>query len=410
MTSQTVGLSWNRSTQALTRLENLAGLNLAQSTAYLNNVAPWSGMRRVNMLDSGLVSASYPCGYDDSIAGVAAQGQAMWMLGAYYYYTNHTPGTDNLYRWYISPTGASTDTVGGSAVTWKLHPAFTRGNMTKPWIAFGAYEAYNNSSKLESKAGVIPTYSTTLDNYRTYAQARGAGWGLVDYLAYAAWQLPLYIEYGSFYVYSLLGSGISNIAGGGAVGEGHRVGPCLTGHTGNGLSTVTNNQLGNTTGTVAFTTSAPDGLVSPDTGVAVTAISYRGLENPWGNLSCLIDGLNFHNYEVWIADHGTASANDNTFASPYVDTGLAISNVTAYRNPTDLISSATYDWMFLPLTIAQSDPQHYLCGQFYTATGNQFVHLGEGWTVAYTTPTSGNVVNYNQTGINMGARLLYVPQ
>ena len=417
MTSYTVGLSWNRSTDAYTRLENLAGLTLAQSTAYLNGVSPWGYIGRLQLRDDGSVSSRCLTGqtslqaannwgdncYDDSVSGVAANGQAMWYLPAFYYYTNHTPGTDNLYRWYISPTGASTDTVGGSAVTWKLHPAFTRNSVTKPWIALGTYEGYNNSSKLESKAGVLPTCSQTIATFRTQAQARGTGWQQQDYLSLTAVQLLYLIEYGNFNSQSTtlgIGPGIT------IPSETHRVTGVRTGWTGvaNGGT-----DLGNASGrSTAFTTTTADGLVAPDTGTAgQQSVSYRGLENMWGNIWHFIDGINIKaDNAPWIADNGFVS---DTFTSPYVNTSLTVAGTNS-AVIADITVSATYDYGFTPSATGASATTK-LCDGLSIATGNAILATGYSWVgsalagLFYFNVSKASSQNAN----TYGSRLMYIP-
>lgn len=48
----------------------------------------------------------------------------------------------------------------------------------------GIFEAYNSSSKLYSRPGIVSTASLTITNFFTYAQANGTNWGLIDYRAH----------------------------------------------------------------------------------------------------------------------------------------------------------------------------------------------------------------------------------
>jgi hypothetical protein len=249
-----------------------------------------------------------------------------------------------------------------------LHPAFIRNGINKPWIASGAYEGYNNSGKLESKAGVTPTVGT-LANLRGYAAARGAGWGVFDYLTLCAVQITYLIEYGGFNAQTLLGKGITNTT------------TQLTGLT-------TSN--GNTT----YGTSAD----------YTHAMSYRGLENVYGNAGHVIDGINIKgNYDPWIADHGFAC---DTFAAPYVDTGLTLpSSSNAFI--TDINVSSTYDYVFLPLACSGGNYLIKLTDAAYITTGNRI--LG---SYGYNgTDSCGMFELYcpSSTWGNDAARLMYIP-
>lgn len=48
---------------------------------------------------------------------------------------------------------------------------------------YGKYKGYVSSSKLCSKSGVTPTYSTTIDNFRTYAKNNGEQYHQTDWCA-----------------------------------------------------------------------------------------------------------------------------------------------------------------------------------------------------------------------------------
>ena len=60
---------------------------------------------------------------------------------------------------------------------------------------YGKYKGYVSSSKLCSKSGVTPTYSTTIDNYRTYARNNGANYHQTDWCAVFTAQIMLMCVY-----------------------------------------------------------------------------------------------------------------------------------------------------------------------------------------------------------------------
>jgi len=428
MTSQTIGISWNRTASEATAyswLENLAqfnsggycpqgygNVNQANVTAYLNSVLPFAGMRRCNILSNGIITAWQNasltgCGYTDTPSTPTTQ--AGWTLPAYYYYTNHTPGVDNTYRWYISATGAATDTVNGSAVTWKLHPAFSRGGVPKPYIVLGAYEGYVNGGYLNSTAGVIPTTNQTITTFRGYANAVGAGWNLQDYLSTCAVQLPLLMEMGGFNSQLFVGAGITNITA-----ESHRVEGCRTGWTSTLAAANGGTNLGNTTGNgVTFTTSTADGLVSPDTATSGnSAVSYRGLENFWGNIGTLYDGINIlaTSGAVWVADNGFAV---DTFSPPYNDTGVVALVSSVNYCTSDILASASFDYGFLASAVSGTNFGIKLC-DIYTSgsSGVDRIPAGAGYWPqgAYAGPWMINLIGTAASYTSCGARLMYIPQ
>ena len=422
MTSQTIGISWVRNAaeaSAYTWLENLSGYNdsggtysghcnqthgaanQALVTTYLNSVSPFSGMRRCNITSNGIItavqnSAGTGCGYTATPS--TPTNQVGWILPAFYYYTNHTPGSDDTYRWYISPaqdlaTANSRDTVGGSAVTWKLHPAFSRGGVAKPYIVLGAYEGivsgttptfYLNSTGANTTqpttSGNPPaSFTANIASFRTAANNVGTGWGIQDFNSLAAVQLSYLLEFGGFNSQVLLGGGYT-------------------------ATTLQN------TGTTAANGNATVGTTASYT----TPVSYRGLENPYGNIYKFIDGINIKSYDPWIADNGFTSAVPAfyTAPTPYIDTGLAIGQTAGYAG--NITTTATYDYGFLPAATGGSASTQ-LCDYFNPATGNVVMYHGGSYNIGGTDAYAG-MFYYNMlygnttTGAGLGARLMYIPQ
>jgi len=388
------GLQWVQSASeatAYTRLGALSGKTLAQAIAYCDVTPPWSQMRRCNLLDNGAVSAFYNGGagcYSDT--DVATRGQVMVDIECFDYYTDFsTPGT---YIWYIQPHGADM-TVGGSAVTWNTHPAFIRNGVTKDRIFLSAYEAYLNGTKLESKAGVQPTASQTIAQFRAAAQARVGGvankWEQQDYLTTCAVQLLYLLEYGGFNSQTLLSAGITN-----AHNDGDHNQASNTGHT---------TTLGNASGQVLHTFDHV-----PDSGATTGyAMSYRGIENLYGNLYKFVDGLHIDaNYTPFIADHGF----NDIFPSntPYV-ASTATPLIDADGFVTDIKVDATYDYGFLPSAVGGSAATK-LCDYYYCMAGNKIAAYGGNW--AYINFAGAFYWHFAFTVaasfVSIGARLEYI--
>ena len=402
----TVGLQWVQATDVYTRLEASAGMSIPQTVALCNTIKPWMYMQRCNVLDSGVVAAVYGdrC-YTDT--DVATMGQCMVYVPKFWYYTDHTtsPGT---YNWWISDTG--TDTINGSAVTWKVHPAFIRNGITKEYLLFGAYEGFindiNGTLQLESKAGVRPSGDldtvlltgsphATLDNFRSWAHNRAGGvankWETADFLLRSAVKLLYLIEYGTFNCQLTIGNGISSLVSG-TVNE-----SCYTGHT---------STLGNVSG------SGPTFVSEPPQAVAVAAVAYRGIENLWGNMGEWVDGINIKAARMpWIADHNFASA---TFASPYVDTGFTMPTMTSATFIGDIANAATnimWDWTFFPSASGGSTSTK-LCDYGYSQETNSQLYYEGGWWQG----SAGNgLFRYQATGSSttysrlMAGRLMFIP-
>jgi hypothetical protein len=393
------GLQWTQATDAYVRpaesvlthkavtsptnAETLAAV--AQASTY----APWSGMRRCNLWDDGTPTAYYGdrCYTDTDVANM---GQCMVQIPKFWYCTDHGGG---VYKWWVSDTGADAVPAGADGGVWKVHPAFLRDYPTNPaksYIYLGAYEAYLNATKLESVAGVKPKDTYTLAQFRTAAHARAAGavankWEVQDYLTTSAVQLLYLIEYGNFSSQLLIGEGITNLAWDATADA------CNTGHT---------SALGNATGSVPFTAETQ--------ALTTNAVSYRGVENFYGNINQLVDGINIGpntNYHLHIADHDFAS---NISGHPYVDSNIVLL-ASGGTFPIDISTTATIDYGFFPVTGGGAN-NTYLCDKYTSGTGSCLEASGGAW---YKGTDAGMYygdvsIAYNGANVQFGSRLMYI--
>lgn len=245
------GLEWNQSTDTYTRLNNALGLSVDNSSSPhisdFSDYYPWKGIKRCNLNADGTVNAYYG---QDGYADDGSNGNVMVEIPKFYYKTVYDTTTDNVWRWYVS-----TIPLNG----YELHPAFKDAGQEKNHIYIGAYEAYNNVGTLESKSGVAPTVSQTISTFRTQAQANATGFCILDYTSLTAIQMLYLVEYGSLYSQNVLSEGITDNP--------------VTAAQDTGATT----SLGNGSGEV----------VVNDT----QAMSYRGIENFYGNVWKFIDGI-----------------------------------------------------------------------------------------------------------------------
>lgn len=234
----------------------------------------------------------------------------------------------------------------------KLHPAFIRNGVKVDKIYLSAYEgciydtsesvyilddaqiADFNSDKFSSIANAKPasglSQNLTRANTRKLAQNRGTGWEQSYIHTVSASQLLMLIEYGTFNMQTAIGAGIVNKASGsGNESE-------LTGYT---------TLLGNSSGTASTSTANND------------AVSYRGEENPYGNIQKWLDGCNEKNPAtfpaagvrgtLYIADH---SFGDDTTENPYQDTGIH-PNYTSGSYINAFGYSEDFDFLFVPCEV-----------------------------------------------------------
>lgn len=234
-------------------------------------------------------------------------------------------------RWYVSDTPKA---------GFKVHPDFVVNKAENDYSYHSAFEgslwdasasayilddsqvADFNADMLCSIANAKPisglTQNLTRANTRKLAEKRGTGWEQLTVQAACATEILMLIEYATFNTQTAIGAGnVYKASGTGNESE-------LTG------ATVV---LGN-----------KSGAVTNDNGIQI--VSYRGEENPWGNIWKWVDGLNRHitNGEniVYIADHGFT---DDTGATPYENAGISPSKAEGYVSA--WCYSEEYDWLFI---------------------------------------------------------------
>lgn len=262
--SEEYGIEWHSDTDTYVRLGSAVGKTAV--TGGINDfdsLFPWNGMKRCVLLDNGTVnyyldandSTKKADGTTSDLSGT--DGQVMVEISKFYYKCVYPDS--NTFQFWISDKPRS---------GYEVHPAFFRdrngdGNAEEvDKRYFSAFEGYNNGGKLESRIGVVPKVSQTIGTFRTQAQARGSGWGIQDYnLTYAVQMLYL-IEYGHFNSQSKIGNGYSDITNTTLISTGRTL------------------MLGNNSGN--------ESNIGTD---GKHAVSYRGIENIWGNIYKITDGI-----------------------------------------------------------------------------------------------------------------------
>lgn len=195
-----------------------------------------------------------------------------------FYYKYSISGTE--YEWNISLENISGFTV---------HPAFVdSGGVEKDFVYIGAfagvlYDAsagayldassssiYASGDKLASIVGYKPSTGETRAEYRVASTARGAGWHQLSHELLSMVQLLFITEYASFNSQTMISEGNNKFS---TWDYNTRIAPTgkslLDGDYSNGQSTVGGDSL--------------------------DYVSYRGLEDFWGNVWQFVDGININN-------------------------------------------------------------------------------------------------------------------
>ena len=303
------GVTWDEdnTSPTLTRTGALAGIAAASSPG--NAALPiQAAMRRCVLSDAGAV-VYYLCGTDStkmedcSTASdlTGASGQVMVDIPKFAYKYSYVAAT-NVHSWSIS-------SVLLPGYEW--HPAFYKDGSWVDHRYIGAYEGigYDDSvsayidcgtgaadnwsgttidvanDKLGSVSGFAPMMDETRDEFRDIALNRGAGWRQQDFYLTSAIQLLYLVEYASFYSQSVIGMGRTELSGGTWVKDSY------IGVTGK------SNADGNATANTGGNTNA-------------AYMSYRGIENFYGNIYQWIDGFNIYDNIPYVSNVGTDFADD----------------------------------------------------------------------------------------------------
>jgi len=320
------GLEWNQTLDTYQRLDDAVGMvAITQGQNNFSNVYPWSDMKRCNLDDNGNILAYFG---DPTYKDDGSNGQVMVQIPKFWYKSEMVNENGNKkYRWWISD-----NEIDG----FKLHPAFIRNGVEKDVIYIGAYEGYVSGGMLHSRAGVTPTASRTIVQFRQDAQARGAIWHQQDFLTTCAIQLLYLIEYAHFDSQTKIGQGITNDTVFHQTGETAQYG---------------NQSFGNQNN-------------------SKIAMSYRGIENLYGNYWQWIDGININNHRAYIADHNFKS---NKFDGHYRQVGFT--NATSNGYVKDIGWASQDDFMFLAIDSDGSDSS-YLHDYYRQDSGARISRLG----------------------------------
>ncbi len=337
------GVQWNYTTDSYARLDDASALTVGSSTggqaitSDFDNVFPWSDIRRCNLSDAGVVNAYHgdPLYIEDG-----TNGQVMVEIPKFWYKSELDITTDKIYKWWISDN----PTDGFS-----VHPAFIRNSVEKDKIYISAYEGNVSSNIMRSIIGVQPSTDTNVSNgtivgFRDYAQARGAGWEMQDFLTVSAIQLLYLIEFATFDTQTSIGRGVVDKASGSA-------------------------NESNNTGATSFLGSASGRQSGTD---GLTSVSFRGVENFWGNIWKWTDGLNLNDYEAFIANYGFES---NKFTSPYASVGSVLSTSDTYIK--DIVFNGL-DFGFLASEGGGSSSTR-LHDNWWVASGQRVARFGGPW-------------------------------
>ena len=418
-----IGVCVDYENKTFTRLAG--AVNLSQGADF-DRFAMFGGRRRCNVSDDGTILAYYG---DKDYTEDGSNGQVMVYQPQFFYKViplKLEKNTDSEIGFHLRK--ACYYVSSKPKTGFKLHPAFRdeNGNAIN-YILFSADEGsmydvsakayvndnvdenitYEDGDLLCSVAGKKPISGLkkgigTKSNLELMAQNRGAGWHLETIKATSANQLLMMIEFGMMSSQTGVGQGVVSI----------------TDNTSYNCSSLTGStaDLGNGTGSATETINEIGGTETAYTTAGKLAVSYRGYENPWGNIWRHIQGVN-----IW--GDGTMCggqpyvANDFAFnnskhSENYEPVGFTLPNATGYINAMGY-GSEEYDWLLMPSEIGGTNALPV--GDFLYETTNlkgyRTVQLGGSWSNG---SYAGSFSWYCDAGVGYsmrkyGGRLVYIP-
>ena len=415
-----VGLQVDFANKTFTRLADASSL---VPGANFDRFRMYGGRRRCNVADDGTINAYYgDAGYKDD----GSNGQVMVYQPAFWYrivpmrLVKSTVGYHiRRANYYISETPLP---------GFKLHPLFYDANGNPvDYALLSAYEgsmydvsaadyvddssdnvAYETGDLLCSAAGKKPISGElegigTKANFEAMANSRGTGWHLDTVKSVMANQLLMMIELGTLNTQAAIGRGVVDCA---SVGE----------HNSSSLTGATAS-LGNATGMAVETTQSTAGIVTVNTVDGKLSVTYRGMENPWGNIYKHVQGLNIwgdgsmNTGQAYICDDFAFS--EQKHGDNYHPVGFCFPAASGYISDFGY-GSPEYDWVILP---SEADGNSALpVGDRYEGISDlnsfRFAQLGGSWSRGN---AAGGFEYLCTSGLSghrkatIGGRLLYIP-
>lgn len=352
MDKNIIGLQVDYENRTFTRLESAFGLSAGSD---FDKFEMFGGRKRCNVLDDGTISAWYG---EENYIEDGTNGQVMVYQPKFYYKVEPLKIEEQIDGIGYHLRKANYYVTSVKQDGFKLHPVFyNEQGKEVDYVLFSAYEgsifdvsentqllndeqiADFNVDKFCSVSNAKPASGVkqqlTRPNIESLAQNRGNGWHGDFIKAESANQLLMIIEMGMMNLQSAIGCGIVQI-----VDDSKYNCSSLTGSTSN---------IGNEIGMAKETINTKGELVVTETTNGRTSITYRGVENPFGNIWKFVYGVN-----IW--GNGSMKGgvpyicNDFNFAESknsgnYESAGFTVANVNSYISAMGY-GGEKYDWLF----------------------------------------------------------------
>ena len=334
------GVSWDSSnpSTALTRLtkandpnklvtvdittEPVPAVGTGSGSSPFDSYMPWMGMEEYNIeAETGMRTKKG----NSNFTRTQPTKPVLVKIPEFYYKVEKS-GT--IFRYYVAD---------GPVDEFHLHPG--SGCYVARYEAIGS-----NNSSLGSFLGsysstLAPSTRQTRDTYRTRARNMASGFQLYDFAAWCAVGLLYLVEFADWDSQKKIGPGIVNDTAAHKTGE--------------------------TDAMVYHTGRANSGDNS--------AVQYRGIENPWGNVWEWVDGINFNNYAPVICTDPTKYADDTT--TNYTVAGVPLGGSGSTKT---LGISTNLPWAYLPREPGGSETT-YIPDSMNSSSAWKVLMVGGNW-------------------------------
>lgn len=418
-----LGVSIDYTNNTFERLGAAVGFNKG---ADFDAFPMFGGRKRCNVADDGTIVAYYG---DADYAEDGSMGQVMVYQPKFYYmtvpviyekqetglgyhlrkanyYVSSIPHVGfSLHPAFFDENGNEVDYILLSAFEGSIYDANGGADGTGAYLLLDEQVADFSSDKFCSIAGAKPasglTQNLTRPNVEQLAKNRGVGWHSDNIKAASANQYLMMIEMGALNMQTAIGQDIVSITDNSA----HNC-SSLTGST---------SALGNATGQATETINEIGGTQTAYTTSGKLAVTYRGMENPWGNLWKFVYGINIwgdgkmNGGQPFICSDFNFTESKRT--DNYEGAGFCLCNANGYVKAFGY--SQKYDWLFLPSEIGGTSSLPVGDYAYVTANLNGYrtALLGGHW---FDGGIAGAFCWYVNNGVGsrsriIGGRLVYVP-
>lgn len=404
----------------------IAGAVNLTKGADFDRFSMFGGRKRCNVADDGTIIA---WNGDADYAEDGSMGQVMVYQPKFYYlvcpvvydpietgigyhlrkanyYVSEKPRAGfRLHPAFYDANGNEIDYILDSAFEGSIWDADGGADGTGAYLLLDEQVMNIATDKFCSIAGVKPasglTQGLTRPNIERMAQNRGSNWHGDLIKPVSARQLLMIIELGMMNTQTGIGQGVVSIPDNSAFNC-----SSLTGST---------SSLGNGTGQAAQTINEKGGTTTTETANGKTAITWRGTENPWGNIWKFVYGIN-----IWgngaMGGGQPYICTDFNFAESknsgnYEGAGFTVTNANGYISAMGY--STKYDWLFIASECLGNSSLPV--GDYHYITQNlnayRIARLGGIWSDGGFAGAFSWYLNYG-VGIRyryLGGRLVYVP-